>query len=103
MRARHLPARPAEKELSYSRSADLGFSFRKGECLLKPRQPPFVKAQDRLAPAMMRTRYHERRSAPLSEPDPANRPQLASDGDGAELDATAERLAHIAAGRIEVR
>ena len=49
---------------------------------------------------MMRTRYHERPSRPLPSADRDQPPPLASDGPD---DATAEWLAHIAAGRIEVR
>ena len=49
---------------------------------------------------MMRTRYHERRSHPLP---PANRDLLPPLGSEGPDDATAEWLAHIEAGRIEVR
>jgi hypothetical protein len=41
-------------------------------------------------------------SRPLGEADPSKRPLQQSDGD-AEQDATAEWLAHIEAGRIQVR
>lgn len=61
---------------------------------MKPRRP--------LTPAQMRMRHHQRESAPLPPPDQSRRPPLAAET-GAELDATAEWLAHLAAGRIEVR
>ena len=52
-----------------------------------------------LTPAMLRTRYHEKR-IDLPPADPARLPPL---GASEDEDATAEWLAHIAAGRIEVR
>ena len=59
---------------------------------MKPLQP--------LTPAMLGTRYHGKRSDPLPPADPARRPPL---GPNDDEDATAGWLAHIAAGRIEVR
>ena len=49
---------------------------------------------------MLRTRYHEKRSDPQPPADPSRLPTLTPEPDE---DATAEWLAHIAAGRIEVR
>ena len=50
---------------------------------------------------MLATRYHEGRSGRATPPaDPARLPLLCSDG---PHDATAEWLAHIEAGRIQVR
>ena len=59
---------------------------------MKPLQP--------LTPAMLRKRYHEKGGEPLPPADPERRPPLGPNGDE---DATAEWLAHIAAGRIEIR
>ena len=61
---------------------------------MEPRRP--------LTPTQLRTRYHERQLECLRAPDQSRRPPLAAET-GAELDATAEWLAHLAAGRIEVR
>jgi len=60
---------------------------------LKPRQT--------LTPAMLRTRYHES-SAGRSGGEPRHPQPLAANEAGA-IDATADWLAHIDAGRIEVR
>ncbi len=49
---------------------------------------------------MLRTRYHEERGEPLPPADPARRPPPGPDDDE---DATADWLAHVTAGRIEVR
>jgi hypothetical protein len=52
---------------------------------------------------MLRTRYHELTPAQSGRLDPAKYPPLATDGHGAELDPADVWLAHIQAGRIEVR
>lgn len=61
---------------------------------MKPRQP--------LSPAQMRTRSHERPVPEIGKPDPANFPPLAAETPR-ETDATSDWLAHVAAGRIQVR
>ena len=52
-----------------------------------------------LTPATLRRRYHERRGEPL----PPAESQLPPLGPEPDEDATAAWLAHLAAGRIEVR
>ena len=64
--------------------------------------PPFAKS-----PMQMRREAEERRNpAPKAPPpgpvDAADRPQLASET-GEALDAATDWLAHLAAGRIEVK
>jgi len=44
-----------------------------------------------------------RPKSPPGKPNPARRPPLLDPDAGAELDATIDWLAHLAAGRIEVR
>ena len=57
-----------------------------------------------ITPTMLRTRYHERPSAPTPPVDPERRPQLGTASDAGEAsDAFTDWLGHLAAGRIEVR
>lgn len=59
-----------------------------------------MKPRQTLTPTMLRTRYHERQSAwPAGE---ARHPQPLANSQE-DVDATAEWLAHIEAGRIAVR
>ena len=55
-------------------------------------------------PMQMRREAKQRgEPKPLSPPDPSQRPRILPADSGLEVDATIEWLAHISAGRIQVR
>jgi len=63
-----------------------------------------LKRYPPLTPMAMRTRRHERKPVELNPPDSSRLPPLASESDtDAAVDATIDWLAHVAAGRIQVR